>query len=164
MKLSMVAMVVMMTKRILALTVALLVALCFASCKKADGDKSDDLSVDQTSSYEFILEDDTDESMSPEDEKAAQDAWNSVVKDSDNAIEFEPYNPGSSSNKPTSSKPTESSSTPASLSKPESTAPSSSSTVTPSSSSESTPSQEEPDDNTEDTATSSKPGWRPGIY
>ena len=158
-----------MTKRILALTVALLLAFCFASCKKADKDKTEVSSTDETSSYEFILEDDLDESLSPEEEKDAQNAWNSIATDS-NAIVIEPYKPEGSSSKPDTSNQTVTTSTPeSSSSKPSSKPPVSSSNVAPSSSS-STPASSSssvpttPEDKPDDTTTSSKPGWRPGIY
>ena len=145
-----------MTKRFLALTVALLLAFCFASCKKADKDKTEVSSTDGTSSYEFILEDDLDESLSPEEEKEAQDAWNSVVKDSSNAIEFEPYNPSTSSKETTTSSKgsgtSSSSKVSPSSSSSKPTSPSSSSSTPESSSSSATES------------TTSKPGWRPGTY
>lgn len=149
-----------MTKRILALTVAILLAFCFASCKKADKDKTD-VSTDETSSYEFILEDDLNESLSPEEEKDAQDAWNSIVKDS-NAIVIEPYKPEGSSSKPGTSSQTVTTSTPSSSSKPSNSVSPSSSSSTPASSSSSVPTSS--GDNTGDTTTSSQPGWRPGIY
>ena len=149
----------MMTKRFLALLAAMLLVLCFASCKKADEDKTDASSTDETSSYEFILEDDTDESMSPEDEEKAQNAWNSVVKDS-SSIEIEPYKPAESSSKPadSSSKPSTSSNQTVTSGNPESSS-SKQETTTPSSSSNVSTPTEKPDD-----TTTSKPGWRPGPY
>ena len=148
-----------MTKRFLALLAAMLLVLCFASCKKADEDKTDASSTDETSSYEFILEDDTDESMSPEDEEKAQNAWNSVVKDS-SSIEIEPYKPAESSSKPadSSSKPSTSSNQTVTSGNPESSS-SKQETTTPSSSSNVSTPTEKPDD-----TTTSKPGWRPGPY
>ena len=146
-----------MTKRFLALLAAMLLVLCFASCKKADEDKTDASSTDETSSYEFILEDDTDESMSPEDEEKAQNAWNSVVKDS-SSIEIEPYKPAESSSQPadSSSKPSTSSNQTVTSGNPESSS-SKQETTTPSSSSNVSTPTEKPDD-----TTTSKPGWRPG--
>ncbi len=85
-----------MVRSFVALALALLVCLSFASCKKGDKDKTESTtSTEGTSSYNFVLDDDTDEPLTSEEEEAVASKWSSIVNDSD-AIVIEPYKPSTS--------------------------------------------------------------------
>lgn len=138
-----------MVRSFIALTIALLVCLSFASCKNKDKDKTDATSSQETSSYNFELDDDTDEPLTSEEEEMVASKWNSIVNDSD-AIVIEPYKPSTSTDSPSSN-----------VSSTETTSSSEGSSSEPNESSD--VSSSEPDESS-DVSTSSEIPYYPGVH
>ena len=160
-----------MVRRCIALAMALLVCLSFASCKKGDKDKTSSdsaLSSDETSSYNFVLDDDADEPLTSEEEEAVASAWNSIVNDSD-AVVIEPYKPSASTDSSSSkvsstgSSTSDVSSTGSSSSDVSSTNSSSSDISSSEDSSSSGVSSTEPEESS-NTSTSSEIPYYPGVH